>query len=207
MDVIGTYGAIVAALAIARSSNEVRRVVESCVPKLAGLGLPSPCLSAELRWENSRPAVGPVLTDDRVDIREFASATVSGLRRGVRMLHLRNESCFATVTVATNADNQSLSEGAVALLSTLGPHLHAAILRVGTCNQLSPRETEVANLVASGLRDREIGVALGISFSTVRTHINNILDRLGCANRTRLTALLLHRDVPLWDETPSDRSA
>lgn len=51
---------------------------------------------------------------------------------------------------------------------------------------LTVREREVAGLVAEGLSNKEIAKKLGISANTVRSHISNILRKLGVANRTQL---------------------
>jgi DNA-binding NarL/FixJ family response regulator len=52
---------------------------------------------------------------------------------------------------------------------------------------LSERELEIMNLLAQGLRDRDIASSLIISESTVKFHINNILAKLKA--RTRYQAL------------------
>ena len=52
---------------------------------------------------------------------------------------------------------------------------------------LTPREVEVLGLVAAGETDREIGEALVISVRTVTTHVGNILNKIGTANRTEAT--------------------
>ncbi len=48
---------------------------------------------------------------------------------------------------------------------------------------LSEREEEVLRLLADGLTDREISVALGISPRTVESHVSSILHKLGVRNR------------------------
>jgi LuxR family maltose regulon positive regulatory protein len=50
---------------------------------------------------------------------------------------------------------------------------------------LSEREVEVLRLVAAGLPNREIGQRLFISEKTVKTHLSNILGKLGATNRTQ----------------------
>ncbi|MGD1922282.1 MAG: LuxR C-terminal-related transcriptional regulator [Pleurocapsa sp.] len=52
---------------------------------------------------------------------------------------------------------------------------------------LSPREQGVMRLLATGLRDRDIAKKLFIRDSTVKFHINNIVDKLEA--KTRLEAL------------------
>jgi DNA-binding NarL/FixJ family response regulator len=67
--------------------------------------------------------------------------------------------------------------------------------------QLSPRETEVLNLLADGLGVAQISKKLYISESTTKTHISKLYDKLGAGNRAQalMTALrlgLLKRDEP-----------
>ncbi|TDD61301.1 response regulator transcription factor [Kribbella antibiotica] len=57
--------------------------------------------------------------------------------------------------------------------------------------ELTPREHEVAILVADGLSNAEIAGQLGLSESTIKVHITHIMAKLGISNRTKL-ALLVH---------------
>jgi DNA-binding NarL/FixJ family response regulator len=50
---------------------------------------------------------------------------------------------------------------------------------------LTPREREVVTLVAEGRTNREIGRRLGVAERTARTHVSNILAKLGLASRTQ----------------------
>jgi len=50
--------------------------------------------------------------------------------------------------------------------------------------QLTRRENEILDLMATGLRYKEIGAQLFISTETVRTHIRNIYEKLQVASRT-----------------------
>jgi DNA-binding NarL/FixJ family response regulator len=49
---------------------------------------------------------------------------------------------------------------------------------------LSPREREVVALLARGKSNKAIAIRLGISERTARTHVSNILRRLGLSSRT-----------------------
>jgi DNA-binding CsgD family transcriptional regulator len=51
---------------------------------------------------------------------------------------------------------------------------------------LSPREREVAELVAAGLTNREIARALCVGEPTVKKHVTRALAATGCATRTQL---------------------
>lgn len=50
-------------------------------------------------------------------------------------------------------------------------------------DELSPREREVAGLVATGLRNKDVALALGISVATVKDHVHRILVKTGLDGR------------------------
>ena len=52
-------------------------------------------------------------------------------------------------------------------------------------DSLSEREMEVLQLMAKGLSNKEIGRALWIGETTVKTHVSHILHKLGQADRTQ----------------------
>src|SRR5581483_559238 len=56
--------------------------------------------------------------------------------------------------------------------------------RAGHTVALSPREREVAELVAEGLSNRQVARALFISEDTVKKHLTRVLAATRCANRT-----------------------
>ena len=55
---------------------------------------------------------------------------------------------------------------------------------------LTPRETEVLQLVAQGKARKEIAVALDISDRTAQFHIQNVLRTFNVSTRLELLALL-----------------
>jgi DNA-binding NarL/FixJ family response regulator len=59
--------------------------------------------------------------------------------------------------------------------------------------ELTPRQREVADLVARGLTNKEICSALGIAEGTVKAHVAALLETLGVSNRTEAAAVLRER--------------
>ena len=55
--------------------------------------------------------------------------------------------------------------------------------RVGAA-ELTPREVEVLKRMAAGRANKEIASDLFVSESTIKTHINHIMAKLGCNDRT-----------------------
>jgi predicted ATPase/DNA-binding CsgD family transcriptional regulator len=54
--------------------------------------------------------------------------------------------------------------------------------------QLTRREQDVAALVASGQSNSQIAASLVISVRTVETHVQHIMDKLGCGTRAQIAA-------------------
>jgi DNA-binding CsgD family transcriptional regulator len=55
---------------------------------------------------------------------------------------------------------------------------------------LTAREAEVARLVAGGLSNGRIAVALGMSEATVKAHLTRVYAKLGVRSRTQLAVLM-----------------
>lgn len=60
---------------------------------------------------------------------------------------------------------------------------------------LSPREREIAKLVAQGLDNKSIGKKLGITHWTVATYLRRIFSKLGVSSRTAMIARLLEENL------------
>jgi DNA-binding NarL/FixJ family response regulator len=60
---------------------------------------------------------------------------------------------------------------------------------------LTPRERQVLAQVIEGHSSREIGEILGISQHTVRSHVQNVLDKLGVASRLEAASLALRQGL------------
>jgi DNA-binding NarL/FixJ family response regulator len=64
-----------------------------------------------------------------------------------------------------------------------------------TVNSLTDREREVLVLVAKGLSNQQIADSLVISERTARTHVSNILGKLGVASRTQAALLAIREGI------------
>jgi len=62
-----------------------------------------------------------------------------------------------------------------------------------TANPLSPREAEVASLIALAMSNRQIAERLVLSERTVETHVRSILAKLGYSTRTEIATWSLRR--------------
>jgi two-component system NarL family response regulator len=60
---------------------------------------------------------------------------------------------------------------------------------------LTLREVQVVRLIADGLRNKEIAVALGISEQTAKVHVKNILSKLRVNDRAAVIAVAARRGI------------
>ena len=71
----------------------------------------------------------------------------------------------------------------------IDPHLNAEAARTEGARDrslLSPRETELVQLVRQGKRNRDIAEQLGITEGTVKVYLHSVFEKTGVANRTEL---------------------
>lgn len=68
-------------------------------------------------------------------------------------------------------------------------------LYLGLVPRLSAREVEVLAGVAKGYTNSKIGALLGIAAETVKTHLKNLLSKLGASNRTEAVIIAMKRGL------------
>lgn len=60
---------------------------------------------------------------------------------------------------------------------------------------LTQRESEVLRQLANGLTNKEIGQALGISYETVKEHVQHILRKIGVNDRTQAAVWAVRKNL------------
>jgi two-component system NarL family response regulator len=75
------------------------------------------------------------------------------------------------------------------------PELAERVLPRPAGDSLTDRELEVLYRIAKGLGNKEIGAELGISESTVKGHVNNLLAKLGVTDRTKALVVAIRRGL------------
>lgn len=133
---------------------------------------------------------------------------------------IRSIDMDARIVVLTGSDSEddisrSLRAGAVGYLlkDASAEELVTCILRVRaggrylasgpamrlaerSCNNaLSPRELDILKLLTTGKSNKDIGRNAGVTEQTVKSHVNNILSKLGVASRTEAVTLAIRRGI------------
>ncbi len=84
-----------------------------------------------------------------------------------------------------HAGNQPLSS----------PDVEARLAERAARPPLTPREVQVIELIARGLRNKEIAASLGISEETAQVHVKHILAKLNVQDRTAAVTVALRRGI------------
>ena len=105
----------------------------------------------------------------------------------------------AAIALLTAAGEQAARCGAPRVADEARLELRRAGVRVGRggarapgsegLDALSPREREIAGLVAQGLTNREIAGRLFLSEKTIETHLTHVYAKLGVRSRAELARM------------------
>jgi DNA-binding CsgD family transcriptional regulator len=90
--------------------------------------------------------------------------------------------------LAWRYEDQDFGERERLALALLRPHIEAAFRRTAEASREPPpltrRQLQLLEFVREGLTNIQIAHRLDISEATVRTHLNNVYERLGISGRT-----------------------
>lgn len=139
-----------------------------------------------------------------------------GLHWGINLFAWDGDQNIGDLRIWRGEHRENFSDHELALLELIRPAFTAALMRARSeaglareadafadgmaaeiaqtggdlLGRLTRREREVVSLAAEGLLDKEIAQRLGISYTTVRTHLDRSFQKLGINNRSRLARLL-----------------
>jgi DNA-binding NarL/FixJ family response regulator len=77
----------------------------------------------------------------------------------------------------------------------LSSEVAAEIAEHVTDSSLTPREIDVLRLVAAGNANKDIGARLSLTEVTIKSHMKNILAKLGANDRTHAVTIALKRGI------------
>ncbi|GGK19188.1 DNA-binding response regulator [Deinococcus malanensis] len=90
---------------------------------------------------------------------------------------------------------RAAAAGSAYLDPQVAHHVLGAMRTPGVPAELSPRELEVLRMIADGLANREIAGQLGISVSSVKLHVQDLLDKLQASDRTQAAVKALRQGL------------
>jgi len=77
----------------------------------------------------------------------------------------------------------------------LSSEVAAEIAQHATDDALTPREIDVLRLIAGGNANKEIAAQLSLTEETVKSHVRNLLGKLGANDRTHAVAIGVKRGI------------
>lgn len=149
-----------------------------------------------LRWESSHSQSGSP-RGLKARLRRFFTRTKN---QPLRALVELDPELFARLRRAARSRRSSPQMLARDLLArgleqeTLRAHAEAVL------GALTPRESEVVWRAARGHTNRQIATALVVSPETVKTHVRNILLKLGLHSKAELRLLMLDLGLRWWQD-------
>ncbi len=72
---------------------------------------------------------------------------------------------------------------------------HPEVAASAAGSPLSPRETEILQLIAGGTSNADIAQQLGIGLGTVKGHIRDLMEKLSASDRTHAAVIALRRGL------------
>ena len=120
---------------------------------------------------------------------ESAENAITAMRLGARAVVQKR---FAVQTLMEAI--RAVADGSVWMPPTLQAEVAAQWGASGS-KQLTSREAEIVRLVATGLRNAEIAQRLLITEATVKTHLNNIFEKLELRDRVELAVYALRHGL------------
>ncbi len=177
----------------AASGEEAIRVVEETKPDIVFMDVRMPGMNGiqatrQIRENNPDTKVILFTIDEsRASVAEAIQAGVSG--------YLLKD---ASVSELINAARQAMAGKAV-----IHPSLTQAFIEeVQLVDRpsspeapLSPREVEILQKIAYGATTKEVADQLGISFHTVKTHLERIFEKLGANDRAQAVAIAIRQGL------------
>ncbi|MFL5779632.1 MAG: response regulator [Chloroflexota bacterium] len=177
LEVVGEADDGLAAVRAAEALHPDVVVMDLMMPNLDGVAA-----TAELkaRW----PEIEVIALTSFVDEDRVAAAIEAGAS-GFLLKDAEADEIAAAIRAA-RAGEMSLDPAVAAILARrMRAHRPGSSRGSPASLGLTDREREVLALVAGGLSNRTIGERLGITERTARTHVSNILAKLGLASRTQ----------------------
>lgn len=137
--------------------------------------------TAQEAWEELVGAAQRRLAQARALLRQDVEAAEREIAVAERLLNAA-QAAWAALPAFSSEEEHPLT---LALSDLDAPYVRNGDAYAGPLIEpLTPRELEVLQLLARGLRNKEIALRLGVSERTATFHVGNVLGKLGADSRT-----------------------
>ncbi len=175
-------------MAVVAEAGDGRTALEKCgehVPDIVLMDLNMPGLGgveATARIRSDFPTARVIVLTTFEGDEDIHRALEAGARAYLLKSAVRQELLHAIREV--HAGRKYIPDSVAARLAEHTPRI-----------PLSARELEVLQLIATGLRNKEIGDRLNIAEDTVKVHIKNIFGKLNVVDRTQAVVVATERGI------------
>ena len=174
LEVVGEAGDGAEALSVVRRSRPDVVLMDVRMPDLDGIE----ATRLLARIDDGGPAVVVVTTFENDD---YVYDALRAGARGFLLKRSRAEDFVAAIRTVHHSDSLLFPEAMRQLVASRGRLDQTGLAEAG----LSEREQEVLRLVARGLSNQEIAAELYLGVETVKTHVRNVLGKLGVRDRVQ----------------------
>jgi DNA-binding NarL/FixJ family response regulator len=149
------------------------------------------------------PGMPRVLMLTTFDLDEYVYDALRAGASGFLLKDVTAEQLFDAVRVIAAGDALLAPSVTRRLISEFAGRPDARPQPTAALDDLTPRETQVLQLVAEGLSNAEIAGRLIVTEETVKTHVSHILNKLGLRDRTQAVVAAYESGLV----TPGSRSS
>lgn len=190
-------------VAEAADGREALEIVATHAPDVVVMDLRLPVLdgiAATRRIAADFPGTSVVALTSFVDDEQVLAALEAGAR-GVLFKDTSPDELVAAIRAAHAGDVRldpvvgRIVARHVRSGGSPAPGVEAPDPAMAALERLTARELDVLTAIARGLSNRAIGDALGITERTARTHVSNLLAKLGLASRTQAALLAVRAGI------------
>ncbi|ADE69524.1 MULTISPECIES: response regulator [Priestia] len=168
----------------ASNGEEALKLATSLEPHIVLMDLSMPVLDgieATKELKKQAPHIQVMILTSFSDQDHVIPALEAGAS-GYQLKESDPDELVAAIRKLMNGENQLHPKVTTHLLTRL---TKSSEKKVNFIDHLTKREKDVLKEIAKGKSNKEIGVALHITEKTVKTHVSNILSKLGVQDRTQ----------------------
>ena len=188
IEVVGEAGSGLEAVAMLERVAPDVVLMDVRMPEMDGL-------SAMAAIKRARPQTGILVLSTYDNIEYVIRAVVGGASGYLLKGTSRQEMINAIKAVAEGGTLLALHQlhGVVSRALQEGEKIRGR--PSGATKPLTRRELEVVKLLVQGLTNKQIGELLGVSASTIKTHVQSIIRKLGVSDRTQAAVWAVRNDM------------